>query len=156
MNAEVFVDTNIFLYALSDRLEERDKAERARQLLLSENWGWSVQVAGEFYYAATSPKRPFKLPHSLAREYVENWLNFPTALLQSSTVIKALELTQRFRITYWDAASLPRPANLAVRQSIQKISAMGRIMMGSKLLIRFVLSAQPTRTLISNRTVKKE
>lgn len=49
MNAEAFIDTNVFLYTLSDRPEEQQKAERARELLLNENWGWSVQVAGEFY-----------------------------------------------------------------------------------------------------------
>ena len=116
MNAEVFVDTNIFLYALSDRPEEREKAERARQLLLSENWGWSVQVAGEFYHAATSPKRPFKLPHSLARDYVENWFYFPTALLQPSTVINALGLSQRFRISYWDAAIIAAARELGCQR----------------------------------------
>ena len=39
MTAEVFIDTNIFLYSLSDNLEEKLKAERARQILLAENWG---------------------------------------------------------------------------------------------------------------------
>ena len=61
MNPEVFVDTNVFLCALSDRAEEQAKAERARQLLLNENWGWSVQVAGEFYHIATSTKRQFSI-----------------------------------------------------------------------------------------------
>lgn len=42
MNAEVFVDTNVFLYSISDQPEEHPKAERARELLLTENWGWSV------------------------------------------------------------------------------------------------------------------
>ena len=59
MNAEAFIDTNVFLYALSDRPEEQAKAERARELLLNENWGWSVQVAGEFYHIATSAKHQF-------------------------------------------------------------------------------------------------
>jgi predicted nucleic acid-binding protein len=49
MNAEVFVDTNIFLYAISDQAEEQSKADRARELLLTQSWGWSVQVAGEFF-----------------------------------------------------------------------------------------------------------
>jgi len=62
MSAEVFIDTNVFLYSLSDNPEEKLKAERSRQLLLNENWGWSVQVADEFYNIATSPKRQFRLP----------------------------------------------------------------------------------------------
>lgn len=104
MNAEAFIDTNVFLYALSDRPEEQTKAERARQLLLNENWGWSVQVAGEFYHVATSAKRQFRLPHSSAMEYVKTWLNFPTASLHPSTVLNALQLRERFQVSYWDAA----------------------------------------------------
>jgi predicted nucleic acid-binding protein len=104
MNAEIFVDTNVFLYALSDRPDEQQKAERARELLLNENWGWSVQVAGEFYHIATSPKRQFRLPHRAASRYVKNWLTFPTASLNPSTVLNALELRQRFKLSYWDAA----------------------------------------------------
>ena len=104
MNAEAFVDTNVFLYALSDRPDEQVKAERARQLLLNENWGWSVQVAGEFYHIATSAKRQFRLSHASAMEYVRTWLNFPTASLNPSTVLDALQLRERFQISYWDAA----------------------------------------------------
>ncbi len=104
MNAEAFIDTNVFLYALSDRPEEQAKAERARELLLNENWGWSVQVAGEFYHIATSAKRQFRLSHSSAMEYVKTWLRFPTASLNPSTVLNALDLRERFQISYWDAA----------------------------------------------------
>lgn len=104
MNAEAFIDTNVFLYTLSDRPEEQQKAERARELLLNENWGWSVQVAGEFYHIATSAKRQFRLPHSFAMEYVRTWMNFPTASLHPSTVLSALQLRERFQLSYWDAA----------------------------------------------------
>jgi predicted nucleic acid-binding protein len=115
MNAEVFVDTNVFLYSISDRPDEREKAERARELLLTENWGWSVQVAGEFYHVATSPKRQFRLPDSSAREYVRTWLDFPTASLHPSTVLKALELKQRSQISYWDAAIVAAASELGCK-----------------------------------------
>jgi predicted nucleic acid-binding protein len=104
MNAEAFIDTNVFLYALSDRPEEQPKAKRARELLPNENWGWSVQVAGEFYHIATSAKRQFRLPHSSAMEYVRTWFNFPTASLHPSTVLNAIGIRDRFQISYWDAA----------------------------------------------------
>jgi predicted nucleic acid-binding protein len=77
MNADVFVDTNVFLYAISDRPEEQEKANRARDLLLNASWGWSVQVAGEFFVAATSPKRQFQLSPEQATEFVKTWFNFP-------------------------------------------------------------------------------
>ena len=86
MNAEVFIDANVLLYAISDRPEEQLKTERARHLLLNENWSWSVQVAGEFFSTATSTKRQFQLTSDRAIEYVRTWLNFPTASITPSTV----------------------------------------------------------------------
>jgi predicted nucleic acid-binding protein len=115
MNAEAFVDTNVLLYALSDRPEEQVKAERARQLLLNENWGWSVQVAGEFYHIATSAKRQFQLPHTSAIEYVKTWLKFPTASRHPSTVLSALEIRDRFQLSYWDAAIIAAARELGCR-----------------------------------------
>lgn len=112
MNAEVFIDTNVFLYSLSDNPDEKLKAERARQILLSANWGWSVQVAGEFYNIATSQKRQFRISHKLATDFVDNWLNFPTASLDASEVRQAIALTQRFQINYWDAAIIPAAQKL--------------------------------------------
>jgi predicted nucleic acid-binding protein len=113
MTAEVFIDTNIFLYSLSDNPDERLKAERARQILMDENWGWSVQVAGEFYNVATSQKRQFRISHDLASEFIESWLNFPTASFDASTVRNALQLAKRFRIGYWDAAIIAAARQLS-------------------------------------------
>jgi predicted nucleic acid-binding protein len=104
MNAVVFIDTNVFLYALSDRPEEQQKAERARQVLLTQNWGWSVQVIGEFYHIATSERRQFRLSHAAALEYIRTWMNFPTASFSPSTVLRALHLREPFHVSYWDAA----------------------------------------------------
>jgi predicted nucleic acid-binding protein len=115
MNAEIFLDTNVFLYALSDFPEEQAKAERARELLLNENWGWSVQVAGEFYHVATSAKRQFRLPPSVAMDYVTTWLKFPTASLHPSTVVSALGISDRFQISYWDAAIVAAASDLGCR-----------------------------------------
>lgn len=61
-------------------------------------------MAGEFYNVATSAKRQFRLPHASAMEYVRTWLNFPTASLHPSTVLNALQLRERFQLSYWDAA----------------------------------------------------
>lgn len=115
MSAEVFIDTNVFLYSLSDSPDETLKAARARQLLLDENWGWSVQVAGEFYNIATSPKRSFRLEPSLAKQYVETWLNFPTTPVAASTVRDAIQLAAKFRISYWDAAIIAAARELGCR-----------------------------------------
>jgi predicted nucleic acid-binding protein len=52
MNAEVFVDTNILFYSIDEDPASVSKRQRAEELLLSERWGWSVQVAAEFFVNA--------------------------------------------------------------------------------------------------------
>ncbi|MDA0835227.1 MAG: twitching motility protein PilT [Planctomycetota bacterium] len=73
-------------------------------MLLSERWGWSVQVAAEFFVNATSSKRPFKLDSSTAAELVETWLVFPTADITPALFRTAIEIQQRFQLSYWVAA----------------------------------------------------
>lgn len=45
MPAAGFVDTNILLYAISNRPKERKKITIAREILRTERWNWSTQVA---------------------------------------------------------------------------------------------------------------
>ena len=142
MNAEVFIDTNVFLYSLSDRPEEQAKSERARQLLLTENWGWSVQVAGEFYHVATSAKRQFRLPHSSALEYLRTWLNFPTASLHPSTVRSAMKLIERFQVSYWDAAIVAAAHELGCGTLYSEDLSHGQDYDGVKVVNPFLDSLQ--------------
>jgi predicted nucleic acid-binding protein len=106
MNAEVFVDTNIFLYTIDEDPSSALKRQRAQQLLLSERWGWSVQVAAEFFVNATSPKRPFRLAPADAAALVETWLTFPTLDLTPALFRTAVAIHQRFQLSYSDAAIL--------------------------------------------------
>jgi hypothetical protein len=59
MTAEFFVDTNILLYSIDEDPASQMKRQRSQELLLTENWGWSVQVAAEFFVNATSPNVRF-------------------------------------------------------------------------------------------------
>src|SRR5439155_2973989 len=128
--------------SLSDNPEEKLKAERARELLLHENWGWSVQVAGEFYSVATSKKRPFRLSSSSAKEFVENWLNFPTASLDSKTVRNALELAGAFQISYWDAAIIAAARELGCLTVFSEDLSHGQDYDGVVVVNPFVLSSE--------------
>ena len=106
MNAEVFVDTNVFLYSIDDSPAASEKREVAREILRTEPWGWSVQVAAEFFVNATSNKRTFRLTTDLAESLVETWLRFPTAEITPDIVRVAITLHRRFQISYWDSAIL--------------------------------------------------
>ena len=106
MNAEVFVDTNILLYTIDEDPAAASKRQRAQHLLLSERWGWSVQVAAEFLVNATSAKRPFRQAAADAAALVETWLAFPTLELTPALFRAVVDLHQRFQLSYWDAAIL--------------------------------------------------
>jgi predicted nucleic acid-binding protein len=140
MNPEVFIDTNVFLYSLSDRPEEKLKTERARQLLLNESWGWSVQVAGEFYNVATSANRQFRLSHSSAMDYIETWLEFPTASLHPVTVLRAMHLKDRFQVSYWDAAIIAAAHELGCDKIYSEDLSDGQDYGGVKVVNPFLAS----------------
>lgn len=106
MSAAVFVDTNVLLYSIDEEPGNEPKRRRAQQLLLSEKWGWSVQVAAEFFVNATSAKRPFKLDSAAAAALVEAWLAFPTVDITPTLFRAAVDVQQRFHLSYWDAAIL--------------------------------------------------
>jgi predicted nucleic acid-binding protein len=113
MNAEVFVDTNVLLYSIDDDPANAPKRQRAQQLLLSERWGWSVQVAAEFFVNATSAKRPFQLPAAAGLALVETWFAFPTLDVTPALFRAAVDIQQRFQLSYWDAAILAAAKQMA-------------------------------------------
>lgn len=104
MIADAFVDTNVFLYTIDEDPASAPKRQRAQQLLLSERWGWSVQVASEFFVNATSQKRPFRLSPAAAAILVEAWFAFPTIEITPALFRAALDVRHRFQLNYWDAA----------------------------------------------------
>lgn len=106
MTAAVFLDTNVLLYSIDEDPASLPKRTRAQDILLTERWAWSVQVAAEFYVNATSPKRPFRLPSADAAALVDTWFAFPTVELTPELVRTAIDLHQRFKLSYWDAAIL--------------------------------------------------
>jgi predicted nucleic acid-binding protein len=119
INAEVFVDTNVLLYTIDDDSASALKRQRAQQLLLSERWGWSVQVAAEFFVNATSAKRPFLLAAADAAALVEAWFAFPTLELTPALFRVAVEVHQRFQLSYWDAAILAAAKQMGVSYRLQ-------------------------------------
>src|SRR5207249_4263997 len=97
---------NVLLYTIDEDPSSGAKRERAQQLLLTQRWGWSVQVAAEFFVNATSPRRPFRLPSADAAAFVEIWLAFPTVNVTPDLVRAAIDVQSRFGVSYWDAAIL--------------------------------------------------
>ena len=104
MTAKRFVDTNVLLYAVSARPEERGKSEIAQSILEADDIGTSVQVLQDFYVQATDPARGDRIPHEEAVRFVQALCEFPVQDLTVELFRSALSTKQRFQIAYWDAA----------------------------------------------------
>jgi predicted nucleic acid-binding protein len=101
-----FVDTNILIYSISSDPEEREKAERASQILAARDLGLSAQVLQEFYVQTTRETRPGRLTHERAAGLVEAFARFPLQAITVGIVEAAIATRERFQISYWDAAIL--------------------------------------------------
>ena len=105
MSAEVFVDTNILVYA-----HDRDagaKHEQARTKL-KELWGsddapWiSVQVLQEFFVNL----RRLGVPHTAAREALADYTQWRVIENTVALCQRAVAEMERWRLSFWDALIL--------------------------------------------------
>ena len=99
-----FVDTNVLLYAISRDPVEQDKAKRAGEILADRDLALSAQVLQEFYVQATRASRPDHVSHQPAVRLIESFRRFPVQDVTSAIVMAALDTSQRFQLSYWDAA----------------------------------------------------
>jgi len=105
MTAKAFVDSNVLIYAVSNRRDEAAKAKTAREILNRSDIGFSVQVFQEFHVNATRKiKRPIAHEDSIA--FIKTLTRFPVQPLSADVMFYALNLQDRFQLSYWDAAIL--------------------------------------------------
>jgi predicted nucleic acid-binding protein len=105
MTEKFFVDTNIVLYAGSNAPEDRWKRESARALLARADIALSAQVLQEFYAVAVTKQR-LQITHDEALAVLQSLAAFPICPITCDVVMAAVDLRQRYQISYWDAAIL--------------------------------------------------
>jgi len=107
MTDKVFVDTNILVYAHD--ISAGDKHARAKNLIqeLWENKAGclSIQVLQEFYVSVTQ-KVSSPMARSTAREIIRNLAYWHVHEPKIEDVISAIDLQQRFQVSFWDAMIL--------------------------------------------------
>jgi predicted nucleic acid-binding protein len=103
MSVEVFLDTNILLYAASGTPREATKREIARRILRDTDFGISVQVIQEFYVNATR-----KAHIAMSAEHALAWLagleTRPCIDIDRDLFKVAAGVAVRYQISYWDGA----------------------------------------------------
>ena len=114
MNAKVFFDTNVLVYAAVGTGKDESKRKRALDLIQSEDFGTSAQVLQEFFVTVVRKAlRPLSAAQAL--EWIEQWAAFPCQPIDRELVQIAVELSERFTISYWDAAILAAAEALGSR-----------------------------------------
>lgn len=105
MSAEVFFDTNVLVYAAMGAGKDEPKKKRALALIETADFGTSAQVLQEFFVTVTrKAARPLSAEEAL--EWIEQWAAFPCQPIDHQLVRIAVEFSERFTISYWDAAIL--------------------------------------------------
>ena len=105
MTARVFFDTNILVYAAVGTGRDEPKRKRALELIESEDFGTSAQVLQEFFVTVVrKASRPLSAAQAL--DWIEQWTAFPCQAIDHQLVRIAIEQSERFAISYWDAAIL--------------------------------------------------
>ena len=102
MTAPVFVDTNVFLYAMDRADEKKQHAARAwREGLWKSRLGRiSFQVLQEFYVQATR-----KWPQSCeeARAEVKDLLAWQPVTIDAAILQRGWKIQDRYQFSFWDA-----------------------------------------------------
>jgi predicted nucleic acid-binding protein len=105
MTVSVFFDSNILVYAAVGTGKDARKQERALELIDSEDFGTSAQVLQEFFVTVVK-KASRPLSALQACEWIEQWAAFPCQAIDHQLVRIAVEQSERYKISYWDAAIL--------------------------------------------------
>lgn len=105
MSARVFFDTNVLVYAAVGKGKDEHKRKRALELIESEDFGTSAQVLQEFFVTVVK-KASHRLSAAEALEWIEQLTASPCQPIDHQLVRIAIEHSERYAISYWDAAIL--------------------------------------------------
>ena len=105
MTAEVFLDSNVLLYACSSAPDDAEKRRVAEDLILSRPFALSAQVLQEFIANALRKPRL-----GISEENIDATLQMASLVrVQSVTrelVLSAVTLRRRYKLSQWDATIL--------------------------------------------------
>lgn len=113
-SSEVFLDTNILLYAALGRDHAGRRWDRAREIVLTEDYCTSGQVLAEFYHNVTR-KSAQPLSPEKAREWVRVVAMKPCQPITPQVVMAGIDLSNRYRISYWDGAIIAAAERLGAK-----------------------------------------
>ncbi len=103
MTALVFLDTNVLVYAATRPTEGDRRSSVARRLIEDVDFGISSQVLQEFYVTAVKKAISGPSPETIMT-WIDRLMQVPVVPIDAPLVVRAIEISQRFQLPYWDAA----------------------------------------------------
>lgn len=125
MNGRTFIDTNVWVYAV----DTADPAKRARALEIlaaspEKDYVISAQVLGEFYATVTGKLRD-AVSGPDGRAMVERMKQLPVVPIDTQLVGDAIDRTQQWQVSYWDALILAAAVSAGCRSMLSEDLAHG-------------------------------
>lgn len=116
---DIFVDTNVLIYAYSDT--ELEKKKKVLSLLTTESIAISTQVVNEFIWVMN---RKFNVDFGSLKFIINNLFDlYKVCIINQSAVLKAIDLSKRLNFSYWDslmlAAALELGCNIFYTEDLQ-------------------------------------
>jgi len=104
MTARAFVDSNLLVYAHDRGAGEKHATARAlvRDLWRDRAGVLSTQVLQEFYVNVRR-KAAYPVPLPEARRLVEDYLAWTLVVNDGRSIVEALAIEARYRLSFWDA-----------------------------------------------------
>lgn len=112
-STEVFLDTNVLLYAAMGSVDDPAKNERAIELLTT-RFGTSGQVLAEFYVNAQR-KGSVPLTADEAKEWVFRLSKKAFQPVDFAVIRNGIEHARRYQMSYWDGAIIAAAERLGAR-----------------------------------------
>lgn len=114
MSVDVFLDTNVLIYAATGTPADAEKRKVARHILRAEHFGISTQVLQEFLVAATR-KAHIRMAPEDAFAWMAGLDGRPCVTIDKDLIRLSAQISIRYKITYWDAAVVAAAEALAAQ-----------------------------------------
>ena len=137
--AEVILDSNVLVYALSDAPSERKKRNKAATLLAEQDFGTSYQVLMETWVVATR-KMAKPVPEQKVAVFLDRVLAFPCVPGTADLYRQAFRLSRRYEIHPYDAAIVAAAQELGVHSLYSEDLSDGQEYDGVKVINPFFAS----------------
>lgn len=139
MSGRAFVDTNVLVYAHDRGAGTKNETARA---LVGELWRLrrgvlSTQVIQEFYVNVRRKARNPVEPDE-ARRLVEDYSSWELVVNDGRAILGALDLEQRFKVSFWDALILQAASTAAVSTLYSEDLSHGQSYGGVEVVNPFV------------------